>query len=86
MARHFVENHFADTTLLVDATFRRVRHFVEKKNSQVQRSVEIVSHFFFTKRRNQRSVAWTKCHGLLKNNHKKTHNYPRVLPPRRITY
>ena len=35
-ARQFVENHFADMTigrirLLVDATFRRVRHLVEKK-------------------------------------------------------
>ena len=35
-ARQFVENHFADTTigrtrLLVDATFRQVRHLVEKK-------------------------------------------------------
>ena len=45
-ARQFVENHFADMTigrirLLVDATFRRVRHLVEK-NSQVRHSVEIV--------------------------------------------
>ena len=43
-ARQFVENHFADTTigrirLLVDATFRQVRHLVEK-NSQVRHSVE----------------------------------------------
>ena len=50
-ARQFVENHFADTTigcmrLLVDATFRRVRHLVEK-NSQVRHSVEIVTSLFF---------------------------------------
>ena len=50
-ARQFVENHFADTTigrirLLVDATFRRVRHLVEK-NSQVRHSVEIVKPLFF---------------------------------------
>ena len=50
-ARRFVENHFADTTigrirLLVDATFRRVRHLVEK-NSQVRHSVEIVKSLFF---------------------------------------
>ena len=35
-ARQFVENHFADTTigrirLLVNATFRQVRHLVENK-------------------------------------------------------
>ena len=50
-ARQFVENHFADTTigrirLLVDATFRQVRHLVEK-NSQVRHSVEIVKSLFF---------------------------------------
>ena len=50
-ARQFVENHFADTTigrirLLVDATFRRVRHLAEKK-SQVRHSVEIVKSLFF---------------------------------------
>ena len=50
-ARQFVENHFADTTigrirLLVDATFRRVRHLAEK-NSQVRHSVEIVKSLFF---------------------------------------
>ena len=50
-ARQFVENHFADTTnsrirLLVDATFRRVRHLVEK-NSLVRHSVEIVKSLFF---------------------------------------
>ena len=50
-ARQFLENHFADTTigrirLLVDATFRRVRHLVEK-NSQVRHSVEIVTSLFF---------------------------------------
>ena len=49
-ARQFVENHFADTTivsirLLVDATFRRVRRLVEKI-SHVRHSVEIVSLFF----------------------------------------
>ena len=50
-APQFVKNHFADTTiggirLLVDATFRRVRHLVEK-NSQVRHSVEIVKSLFF---------------------------------------
>ena len=50
-ARQFVENHFADMTigrirLLVDATFRRVRHLVEN-NSQVRHSVEIVKSLFF---------------------------------------
>ena len=50
-ARQFVENRFADTTigrirLLVDATFRQVRHLVEK-NSQVRHSVEIVKSLFF---------------------------------------
>ena len=37
-ARQFVENHFADMTigrirLLVNTTFRRVQHLVEKKKS-----------------------------------------------------
>ena len=50
-ARQYVENHFTDMTigrirLLVDATFRRVRHLVEK-NSQVRHSVEIVKSLFF---------------------------------------
>ena len=50
-ARQFVENHFANTTigrirLLVDATFRRVQHLVEK-NSQVRHLVEIVKSLFF---------------------------------------
>ena len=50
-ARQFVENHFADTTigrirLLVDATFRLVRHMVEK-NSQVRHLVENVKSLFF---------------------------------------
>ena len=50
-ARQFVENHFADRTigrirLLVDATFHRVRHLVEK-NSQVRHLVEIVKSLFF---------------------------------------
>ena len=49
-ARQFVENYFVDTTigriwLLVNATFLKVRHFVEKI-SQVRHSVEIVNHFF----------------------------------------
>ena len=49
--RQFVENHFADTTighirLLVDATFHRVRHLVEK-DSQVRHLVEIVKSLFF---------------------------------------
>ena len=84
-ARQFVEDHFADTTiglirLLVDATFRRVhvRRLVEK-TSQVQHSVEIVSHFVLTKRHTQRNVASIKCHGLFKKrkeNHKKSHGLP----------
>ena len=65
-ARQFVKNHLADTTigrirLLVDATFRRVRHLVEK-NSQVRHSVEVVKSLFSTKRRTRRNVASTKCH------------------------
>ena len=64
-ARQFVENHFADTTigrirLLVDATFRQVRHLVEK-NSQVDIRSKLSSHCFSTKRRTQRNVASTKC-------------------------
>ena len=46
-ARYFVESHFVCTTfgrirLLVDVTFRRVRHSVEK-NGQVRHSVEMVN-------------------------------------------
>ena len=46
-ARHFVESHFVGTTfgrirLLVDVTFRRVRHSVEK-NIQVRHFVEMVT-------------------------------------------
>ena len=45
-AQQFDEYHLANTTtggirLLIDATFHRVRHLVEK-NSQVRHSVEIV--------------------------------------------
>ena len=83
-ARQFVENHFADMTigrirLLVDATFRRVRHLVEK-NSQVRHSVEIVMSLFF----DQTSYS-TECHiyqmsliNKTKENHKKSLCLPDV--------
>ena len=50
-ARHFVESHFVGTTfgrirLLVDVTFRRVRHSVEK-NIQVRHFVEMVNSIIF---------------------------------------
>ena len=65
-ARQFVENHFAHTTigrirLLVDATFRRVRHLVEKIVRYDIRS-KLSSHCFSTKSRTLRNVASTKCH------------------------
>ena len=79
----FVENHFAHTTigrvrLLVDATFRRVRHLVEK-NSQVRHSVEIVKSLFFdqmsysTERRIYQMLLIIK-----KENHKKSLCLPDV--------
>ena len=75
-ARQFIENHFADTTigcirLLVDATFRRVLHLVEKI-SQVRHSVEIVKTFFFRQ-------------NVVLENHKKSRPLPR-LPPSCKTY
>ena len=42
MACHFVGTTFGCIRLLVDVTFRRVRHSVEK-NSQVRHSVEMVN-------------------------------------------
>ena len=71
-ARQFVENHFADTTigrtrLLVDATFRRVRHLVEKIVRYDIRS-KLSRHCFATKRRTRRNIASTKCQkGKIRN-------------------
>ena len=68
-ARHFVERHFVGTTfgrirLLVDVTFRQVRHSVEK-NNQVRHSIELVNSIIFITNhlRNQLTLkAKLACH------------------------
>ena len=65
--------------LLVDATFRQVRHLVEKKYCQVRHSVEIVKSLIFdqtsysTERRICQMLLITK-----KENHKKSLSLPDV--------
>ena len=83
-ARQFVENHFADTTigrirLLVDATFRLVRHMVEK-NSQVRHLVENVKSLFFdqTSYSTERRIYQISLVIKKKENHKKSLCLPDV--------
>ena len=53
-ARHFVESHFVGTTfgrirLLVDVTFRRVRHSVEKKIARYDIPSKWSTQLFYNK-------------------------------------